>query len=654
MQERYRILRYASKTLESARRTRRPHETFDRAWALYKGDVWSPRRAPWRAAITINKIRAFITFMQAIMTDNKPRVSVEPLVPGSEEASDLLRKLSDRDWDENDMQLVCSLWVLYGLIWGYSFLKVYYDPYANGGRGKHCADVIPPYEIFVNAEAKGVGPDDNCEYIIHVKQMSMGWIRDNFPVQARSVEKVKGFKSHATPEMPSERDLVRDGENRTPRILSAMEIDRNVTYAPAPLSQSHYFDDDRESVEIWEMWLKDATLEAYQRPIVKGGKMVMQPEVVDGVAQMEVVGDKQIISDIDGTLISVPDRQPKMVPKMETAWRKKFPNGRLVVIAGGKILLRDIPNPYQTDGFPFAMWKDYDIGSVYGQGEPLALQSCATAVNKIASQVYEILQKMGNPGWKIKKGAGVNTNAITGEPGACIPMEDPATGMVPLDKPVIPGEFFTLFEIISKGMGEVAGINDAVTGSVNTANTAFATIDQLQESSSAPIRLKVRNFEAGLKRYGLLRIQLIQQYDQGDRPLKLEQDYPGDVAQPANEVAVKFQKYTNSDLQGQVEFGIVPISSLSVSPTGLYNRWVSLYDKGLVDFLWYHKQMRLNGYRTEVPRILKQRNDDAMKEAALKKASKVGGSKPSAQSSSQSRRASPSAMPSRQTNAEMR
>jgi hypothetical protein len=413
-----------------------------------------------------------------------------------------------------------------------------------------------------------------------------------------------------------------------------------------PLSQSHYFDDDRESVEIWEMWLKDATLEAYQRPIVKGGKMVMQPEVVGGVAQMNVVGTKQIISDIDGTLISVPDRQPKMVPKMETAWRRKFPNGRLVVIAGGKILLRDIPNPYQTDGFPFAMWKDYDIGSVYGQGEPLALQSCATAINKIASQVYEILQKMGNPGWKVKKGAGVNTNAITGQPGACIPMEDTVQGMVPLDKPTIPGEFFTLFEIIAKGMGEVSGINDSVTGSVNTANTAFATIDQLQESSSAPIRLKVRNFESGLKRYGKLRIQLIQQYDQGDRPLKIEEDYPADVAQPAGEVQVQFRRYTNADLQGQVEFSIQPISSLSTSPAGTWNKWISMYKDGLIDLQWFHVKRRIEGYRTELPRMLKQKAQDAAAGAALKSASKAP-PKDASKSAAQSRRASPSALPMR-------
>ena len=32
------------------------------------------------------------------------------------------------------MQDVITVWVLWGLIWGSAFIKVWYDPYADGGR----------------------------------------------------------------------------------------------------------------------------------------------------------------------------------------------------------------------------------------------------------------------------------------------------------------------------------------------------------------------------------------------------------------------------------------------------------------------------------------------------------------------------------------
>ena len=167
------LVRYLSKQYDEARKARAAFENFDISWDLFTGNVWPNRWPTWRAKITINQVRAFITFMQAIMTDNKPRIAVEPVVPGSEDAADLLRKLVDRDWDENDMQDKLSIFVLYGLIWGTSFMKITYDPFANGGQGKHAANPVVPYRIFTNRTATCI---EDCEYLIEVQDMTMGWV----------------------------------------------------------------------------------------------------------------------------------------------------------------------------------------------------------------------------------------------------------------------------------------------------------------------------------------------------------------------------------------------------------------------------------------------------------------------------------------------
>ena len=212
-------------------------------------------------------------------------------------------------------------------------------------------------------------------------------------------------------------------------------------------------------------------------------------------------------------------------------------------------MLRDIPNPYQTDGFPYAMWKDYDVGSIWGQGECLAQKDLQIASNRIVSQLYDILEKTGNPSYKLKKGAGVNAQSIKNRPGSIIPMDE-MDALQALDKPQIPGEFFSLFGILQKAMGEVAGINDAMRGNA-PANAAFATIDQLTESSAATIRLKVRNLERGISRIGKLRVQLIQQWDQGNRPLRLgEEEREEGSIETAGEATAHFRRYKNPDLQG--------------------------------------------------------------------------------------------------------
>ena len=648
-QERYKILRYCADLLDDARKAREPFETFDMCWDLFIGNVWTDRRPPWRANITINKIRAFITFMQAVMTDNKPRLQVEPQVEGSEDAADLLRKLLDRDWDENEMQNKLSLFVQQGLIWGTGFMKITYDPFANGGRGKHIATNIPPSHIYANKTARCI---EDAEYIIHREEMTMGWVRRNFPQKAEFVNKIRGVRMNDRPER--EREHTQEGEHQPFRIQSAMSINGNIVQPQVGITQNAYPRDDGDTVEVMEFWIRDDSLEPYERQVVEHGMGKTKPVIKDGEYVMQVVGQKQVISEIDGELTYIPVRAPKMEPVMETAWRAKFPNGRLVVIAGGRVLLRDIPNPFQTDGFPFAMWKDYDVGTFWGQGEPLALKSCALAINKIASSVFEILEKTGNPSYKLKKDAGVNASTIKNKPGSIIVMDD-IEGLKALDKPQPPQEYFELYKLVSDAMGEVSGVNEAMKGSMPAANTGFAAVDSLQESGSAPIRLKVRNMETGIARIGRLRIQLIQQFDQGQRPIRIQQNDDPNIVDPAQNVAVKFQKYTNADIQGQVEFGIVPISSLSTSPSSAWNKWLTLYDKKLVDRRWWHEHERLPGYKTELPRMEKTEEKQAMEQAAAKDKSKPGPApKRPPGPAHRAKPAPPSNLPSRADNAAVR
>ena len=362
-------------------------------------------------------------------------------------------------------------------------------------------------------------------------------------------------------------------------------------------------------------------------------------------------------SEIDGQPFMMPVRKAKSKPVMETAWRPMFPNGRLITIAADKVLLRDIPLPYQTDGFPWAMWKDYDVGTFWGQGEPLAVKDLVYAGNRILTEVYHILDKIGNPSYKIDKGANINTQQIKNKPGLLIPMEGGTKGMEPLEKPPIPGEFFQLFELIRKAVMEVTGVSDSIMGQMPASNTAFATIDQLTEAGSAPIRLKVRNLEAGITRIGTLRIQLFQQYQArnevcllpeqgGDFWSGMAEHGDGETVQPASNVETTFTKYTNADLQGQVRFKVVPISSLSTSPASVWNKWQQMYKDNLIDRHWWHGKNRVEGWRTELPRMEAEEAARMKAEAAAKDKSKPKKSGPASNNQSNRGRRRPAAPPS--------
>jgi hypothetical protein len=547
------------------------------------------------------------------------------------------------------MQQKLSIFSLYGLIWGTGFMKIWYDPYADQGRGKHMAAPVVPYRIYTNRTATSI---EDCEYIIQEEDMTMGWIRRNFPDKARTVSKVLGLRQGDKRER--DRDFIREGDiNDQQRIISAQNVNGNITSPQYAYPNPGYMEDDSDTVQVLEYWLRDDSLESYERQKEVDGELQFEPMTDDeGLTVFETVGQKVSTSEIDGGMFTSPIEKPKMKPVMETAWRLKYPGGRLVMIAGGRVLLRDIPNPFQINEFPYAMWKDYDVGAFYGQGEPLALKDSQIASNRIVSQIYDILEKTGNPSFKMLKGGGVNAQSIKNKPGAIIPMDD-LKALEPLEKPAMPPQFLELYQLLRTAMGEISGLNDSVVGQIPAGNTAFATMDQLQESGAAPLRLKVRNLETGIKRIGKLRIQLIQQWDTGARPIREQNESP-EVVQQGSSVEVQFRDYNNPDLQGPVEFNIVPISSLSTSPAGAWNRWMMMYDKHLIDRQWWHQKFRIEGWKTELPRMMVQEKQDQAAENAAKEKGKPGPSKSKPARSARKSPAPKSHVPSAAANSSVR
>ena len=666
-EEQLKTVRYCIKMLEEGIRARRPYETFDQCWASYIGDYWPSKRPAWKAAITVNKVRAFIHFMQAVMTDNKPRFQVAPLIQGSANAAGLLQKLSDRDWDENRMQKKTALAVLFGLIWGTGFIKATYNPMADGGRGRHEAFAVPPYRIYTNRTATSVD-DESCRFIIHVEDQPLGWVYDNYPEKASVVSRYKGARVGADAR-ENARDFILEGTEKAGEpIESAINTGQQVV-PPEQMHRKTGIDqyDDHETIEVAEFWFRDETEEEYERQVIKDGVPQMEdaPDDENGLPQLEVIRWEPGLSPVDGMPVHVPVVGKKRVPVMEKACRKKFPGGRLIIMAG-PVVLRDIPNPFQIDGFPFAQWKDQDVGAFFGQGEPPALREMNIALNRTASQISVNLEHMGNVSLIVRKGSGINPRQLKNKPGSIIPVEDDINNSIKqLEVKPVSEAFISFYELIETAMMRVAGLNDAFMGGISASNTAFATVDQLAEQAAAPIRQKVRNMEEMITRYGKLRIQLIQQWDEGKRPLReridnqqpepvMGPDGEVEVIQPAPQVEYQFREYTNADLQGQVEFQVIPDSSLATSPAGVFNRYMTLYDKHLVDRQAVHEKLRIDDSRAILARMAAQ---DAA--AAQMKGFKGGRGKPGPPPSRPAR-ATPkkpgpvSQLPSRLANASVR
>jgi hypothetical protein len=616
------IAKFCRKLLSVGVEARKPYDVFDRCWNLYVGDMWPLGLPRWKAKITLNKIRAFIHFMQAVMTDNKPRVNIKPIVKGSEEAAKLLEHIIDREWDVNDVQDKLSLSVLWGLIWGTGFLKITWNPRKDGGRGALEIEPVVPYRIWVNATATCI---EDAEFIIHVERRTLGWVYRNFPKKAALVRDFRGSRIITSGESESDRDYIREGMRHSDRAIelkTAMTMNgQTVSQSKGDLGWMRELDD--WEVEVGEFWFRDDKPKKFWRQKIVNGK----PQTVSVVDEyncpiLQPAGTEITPSPLNGQPFVRQKYKPKMKPVLVEDYRPEFPNGRVVLMAG-PVVLRDIPNPYRIDGFPFASWKDQDVGAFWGQGEALGLKDANVTINRIVGTLYDNLNLAGNTSWLVQKDSGLNVKTLRNRPASIIPVDD-VKSVQALETKSLPPQFMELYQLLKGAMSEIAGINDQLMGASPVANTAFATIDSMTESSAAILRMKVRNMEKMIKRTGRIMVQLTQQYDVGNRPVRQEVDafdegqagvpimFPdghereGEVmalVPPASSVEVQFKSYSKAMLQGPVEFSVVPDSSLSVSPVGMWNRYVTLWDKKLIDLQGFHEKMQLDDWRNIVKRM---------------------------------------------------
>ena len=205
-------------------------------------------------------------------------------------------------------------------------MKITYDPYARtAGRGKHVATPIAPYRVFANRTATCV---EDTEYLIHVEDMTMGWIRRNFPDKAKACWRLRGI--HTGDHTSSrDRDYIREGDGQpVQRIVSAQNVNGHIT-APqyARGNSQHLEQDNDDTVEVGEYWLRDDSLESYERQKIVNGVKQTQPMVgPDGLyALFEQIGTRPAVSEIDGAPFLMPIMQPKQEPVMETCWRCQVP-----------------------------------------------------------------------------------------------------------------------------------------------------------------------------------------------------------------------------------------------------------------------------------------------------------------------------------------
>lgn len=561
---------------------RKAKEAYDRKWSdqwkFFRGKQWPERRPSYRHSEVLNFIFSEVYNVLALLTDTRPNIEVLPEDPTDLEFSEILSQVLKSKWHASNWAATLAEAILDASIFGTSIGYVSWKPELMNGLGDFGFETEDVFYFFPDPMSRTRINDEYCDYVICAKPQSIKKLKARYPDKADFLATDIGPMLAQAPEI----DLFEEIRYKSP-------TDNRVLFDGGKL---RYPEGRNQTLEI-TCYLKS-------------------DEMVE-----EETGEET-------------DPDTGLIKKLYQA-RKKYPNGRKVVIANG-VLLEDGENPYLDGKFPYARLVDHELSRTFwGVGEVEQLRSPQVIVNKLISYVLDVLTITGNPIWKVTSNAAVDTDRLTNQPGLVV--EYSPDGRVERESGVQLQPFIldTLQFMSERIMAKLGSTADVSKGVAPTDNSSGYAIAQLQEAAQTKIRGKARNVEYFLKDIGDLMVDRILQFYTIPRVIRLtsnqeaakyfkfaiseREDESGEIVKVAEVVEYEQDPRSGQYIQGptrqvplksklDVRIGIssaLPFAKIEAKALS-----EKLFDKGIIDAEEYLKQIEYPN-REQIVARLKER-----------------------------------------------
>jgi len=535
-------------------------EPFDSKWAsnykFFKGKQWPDRRPSYRHSEVLNYIFSEVQTVLVLLTDNRPNIEIVPEEPSDLEFSEILSQIVKSKWDANNWSAVLAESIVDASVYGTAIGHVPWKPELLQGLGDFVFETADIFHFFPDPNARSRINDEYCDWVVLAEPIDVKKLKAKYPDKADFISADLNDVSSAYQDKESS-DEVRYKSPTDNRV--AIESDRSIRGA---------------------------------RP----------NQVLQLCAYLK--SDEMVEEEIPGET----DPETGLAGPSTFQTKKKWPNGRKIVVANG-VLLEDGPNPYLEGRFPFARLVDHAMPrEFWGIGEVENLKSPQMIVNKLVSYVLDVLTIMGNPIWVVDNNSGIDTENLTNQPGLVVEKTPGSEARreegVQLQPYVMQALEFMSERVLAK-LGSTADVSKGAAPSDNSSGYAIA---QLKESAMTKIRGKSKNVEVYLKDVGSLVVDRIMQLYTIPRVVRVTnnenaqnyfkfhitevEDESGEVGKVAT-----VQEYMQDPIKGDWALGPVkqfPLKSKldirfnvgsSLPFAKIENRALAekLYDKGIID-----------------------------------------------------------------------
>lgn len=531
------------------------HDTWDENYDFYEGEQWDVEvQKKSKYSMTANVISPGIEQQIAYLCASRPQWDAEPRETDDRAIARRANACLDYVFNRQDFSEGSQVLARVGLITGNGFAKTFWNPTLLSGLGEIDVDIIDPKSLL---PCPGVTKLARCPYIIHAQPMYLSELRALYGERAAYVKpdaaidqtySAKGQKPSIEVHQVSGEDVVTYGESG--RLPSGEKPVRGMAW-------------------VFECWMRD--------------------EAVQEVPFMDEMG------------------------QLRATTKPMYPGGRVVTIAGG-IILDDRPNPYAHGKFPFVHFRPRpNPRSLCGYDDVEDYKDQQRDYNELRTDSKEFRKLMGQ-GWVfVPQGGIMDLNVFRAKTGAIISYI-PIEGQKPTREApnAFPQGYLTYMDRcqgeIEYGMGvHAVNLGMAPGGGVRSGRA----IGMLQQWGSARMELKRAQFELALAQIGEQVLQLIMQFWQYPRKVRVVGETGARqtalvMGVPIDPALLALDARDVMSLQGMFDVRVVPHSTVERDPDRDLMVAFQQAQMGLLAPERILELAGLPGWESDVERILQQ------------------------------------------------
>lgn len=333
-----------------------------------------------------------------------------------------------------------------------------------GQMGRVCIEQIEPDTVFWDPLAKKLHWN-SMDYVIQLHEMEIGEIRKQWPLTSRGINpEMNDLLTGSVVDMHSEDYL----ESPVPKLGREQAM-------------------HRQKIQVAELWLKDSRL--------KFEPMKNPKAYIDYMDRFLV--------DKNGNV------RGNFVPR--------YPNGRLIVTAGGKVL-QDVPNPFAHGQAPFVFIPSAPRRTPATLGNANKIMVVTRKLNNIMRHIHAYAQSEIERPMHMDEGALSNPELSDHIPNRSTYAISLAPGKKLDRRPAqdLPGFTFTYLSTLQNALDLIAGSSAVMRGNISDgAQLSAEALSALQQYASSRLALSAKFFNVGIKQLGYQLMWLIRQtYDQ--------------------------------------------------------------------------------------------------------------------------------------------